>query len=100
VEDNDTQALQHAGAAVMAMDVRYRNATPADRIRLKRTRDQLWATYVLARNRLLEQGVLVTDDELGQMDALKADLGDAAETMAFARAALKLTGILARIALA
>ena len=97
--DNDTLALQIAGAAVTAVDVAYRNADTVAQIELQEVRNQLWTAYAVARNRLLAAGVIVSDAQLEQMSQLHTDLAGAADQMAFASAAVKLAGILTRIAL-
>ena len=99
MDDNDTLALQIAASAVTAMDVAYRNADGFEQVQMQDARDHLFAAYSVARNRLMATGVIVTNDQLDQMRQLQADLGAAADKMAFAGAALKLAGILARIAL-
>ena len=97
--DNDTHALQVAAAAATAVDIAYKHADTMGQIGLQDARDQLWSAYAIARNRLMATGVIVTDDQLDQMLQLQTDLSEAADQMAFAGAALKLAGILTRIAL-
>ena len=99
MDDNDTLALQIAAAAVTAMDVTYRNSDALGQVQLQDVRDHLWTAYAVARNRLMASGVIVTNDQLDQMKQLQGDLNAAADQMAFAGAAVKLAGILARIAL-
>ena len=100
MDDNDTRALRLAAAAVTAMDVKYRNGDTQVQIDLEDARNKLWTAYALARNHLLATGVMVTDQELSDMETLGQDLHQAAQTMAFAGAAVSLAKILAKIALA
>ena len=97
--DNDTVALKLASAAVMEIDVAYRLANGPGQFALAGPRDQAWTAYALARQNLLMDGVIVTDAQLDELDALGSELGRAADTNAIATSAVRLAQVLARIAL-
>jgi len=99
MEDNDTKALRFASAAVTDIDIQFRLADVAGKLQLAGPRDRAWTAYSLARQRLLQAGVIVTDEQLDEIDQLGVDIANAAETMETVRAALKLGEILAKIAL-
>lgn len=100
MEDRDSEALRLASAAVTQIDVAYRLADAIGKDALADARDHAWSAYALARRRLLEDGVLVTEENLAELHDLSQALDHAADVADIARGAIRLAGLLGRLALA
>ena len=80
MSDNDSIVLKDLGETVTMIDVKYRLANPADRIDMKEERDKALAEYGVARDRLLAEGVICTDEHIVEMRKIKAEIEQAAQT--------------------
>lgn len=97
--NNDLEALNLASAAVTAISARYRTAAPEEQSALWEARDSAWTAYASARQRLLQHGALVSDEQLDSIRDLRDTLSVTAETANVARAAQQLVQVLGRISL-
>lgn len=96
--DTDLELVEAAFSAVTEIDRRYRKATINDQIKLKPKRDEAFAAYSLARLKLLEAGIISTDQDLADMLALKAEIDRAAITQDLIIAAARVAIFLAKLA--
>ena len=84
--DNDTIVLQDLGETVTLIDVKYREASPAARFEMKENRDKALNEYGAARDKLIADGVICTDQQVIEMRKLKAEVEHAADTQMLIRA--------------
>ncbi len=96
--DIDLDLVGAAFSPVTEIDRRYRKATIADQIKLKPKRDEAFAAYSLARLKLLEAGMISTDQDLADMRALKTEVDRAAVTQDLIIAAARVAIFLAKLA--
>ena len=100
-QDNDTAALKLAADALFTMEVKCRTAPGVvSRVAMAAERDKLRDAYDAAREKLIDDGIVVTNEELAEMAALTQELQRAADINATATAVLNLVGFFARIAAA
>ena len=97
--DPDAAMLKEAGDAVIAVDVRYRLASFQEKIEMRDERDRAFSAYAMARNRLLAEGIVATDEDVAEMRAIAAEIKSAADTASLLRAIVKVVTVLARFAL-
>lgn len=95
--DNDSEMLKAAGNAVLEIDVRYRGLNIDDKELLKPSRDKAFSEYSSARLKLLKDGVIATDQDVADMQAIKQDIDEAAETQQLIASAVKISGVLGRL---
>ena len=97
--DTDSLTLTEASDAVLRIDLRYRTLLNIDdKEDLKPTRDQVFAAYTSARLKLLEEGVMTTQADVDEMEALRGEIEQAAEKQALIRGGVRVAGFLGRLA--
>ena len=96
--DNDALTLKEAGAAVQEIDLRYRGLNIDDKADLKPERDATFNAYSTARRKLLEEGVITSDDDVKNMKALREEVEKAAETQQLVVVAGRVAVFLAKFA--
>ena len=96
--DNDSTVLEDSGASVIVVDQRYRAATPSDKLLLKPERDRAFNTYSAARLKLLEDGVICTDDDVQAMKQIRQEIERAIQTQSLLIAIGRLVGFLVKVA--
>lgn len=98
--DNDAIVLEDAKDAAFRLDVAYRKAiyrNDTDAIlELKLQVDAAYDRYSLARLKLLEEGMIATDQDVIEMRRLKAEIDAAADTQALVEGAIRFAGFLAK----
>ena len=92
--DNDSIVLKDLGETVTMIDVQYRLAEPADRIDMKEERDRALAEYGKARDKLLADGVICTDEHIVEMRKIKAEIEQAAKAQQIIQGMLRLVKFL------
>ena len=92
--DNDSIVLSDLGDTVTMVDVKYRLASPADRLDMKEQRDQALSAYPAARDRLLADGIICTEDHILKMRIIRAEIEAAAETQSTVEGLIRLVGFL------
>lgn len=96
--DTDAMVLEDANAAVIEIDVRYRESDINGKLALKGQRDAAYNNYSAARLKLLEDGMLTTEADVTAMRALRQDVERAADQQQLLISAGRLVGFLARFA--
>lgn len=96
--DTDAIVLEDANAAVIELDVRYREADINGKLALKPQRDEAFRNYSAARLKLLEDGRITTDQDLVEMRTLRQQIERAADIQQLVIAAGRVVGFLARFA--
>ncbi len=92
--DRDSIVLRDLGDTVTMVDVKYRLASPADRLEMKPQRDEALSAYPVARDRLLEEGIICTDEHILEMRMIRAEIEAAAEAQATITGLIRLAGFL------
>ena len=91
--DNDQIVLEDAKEAAFALDKAYRravlNADLDTMTKLKPQVDQAYDNYSLARLRLIEEGVLASDQDVAEMRRIRAEIDQAATTQALIEGAVE-----------
>ncbi len=90
MSDNDSIVLKDLGETATLIDMKYRLATPVDRIAMKKERDEALAAYGEARDKLLADGVICTDEDIVKMRKIKAEIEEAAQAQQIIMGIVKL----------
>jgi len=90
--------LEQASNAVLSIDRKYRNADFNGKISLKDERDKLYNEYAKARLKLLEDGMICTDDNVKEMMEIRAEIEQAIQTQSIVIGIGKLVKFLAKFA--
>jgi len=102
VADNDEIVLEDASEAAFILDKAYRRAVlKADLDALTELKPKVDAAYdrvSQARLNLLKDGVLATDDDVGEMRRIRAEIDQAATTQTLIEGAIKLAIFIAKFA--
>ena len=80
--DNDTKMLNELTATVNTLDIKYKMSSFADQAVLGPQLSELWEDYVKFRTKLLKAGVITTDADLAEMEAIKEEIDSAADKQA------------------
>jgi len=98
--DNDAIVLEDARDAAFILDKAYRRAVrerDLNKMRdIKPHVDDAYDKVSQARLKLLEQGVLATDEDVADMRRIKAEIDEAASTQQLIQGAIKLVGLIAK----
>ena len=85
--DYDVRVLKEAFKITLILDMKYRTASFNEKVKLKKVRDEAFSKFTLARLKLLEDGVICTQEDLEEMRNLRKKIH---------KAALKKTGFLTK----
>ena len=100
--DNDEIVLEDAKEAAFILDKEFRRAVlNADLDRMADLQPQVEQTneqLSLARLRLLQEGVLATDEDVAEMRRIRADIDQAATTQALIAGAIRFVAFIAKFA--
>lgn len=90
--DNDSIVLQSSASSVNIIDLKYRELKdkPSEQFRLKKYRDRAFSTYSIARLELLGNEVICTTDDIKEMQAIRKEIEQAAETQGLIQGAIRL----------
>ncbi|MGD8588909.1 MAG: hypothetical protein PVG22_08780 [Chromatiales bacterium] len=94
--DTDLEIMKSAASAATEIDVKYRVATFADKIKLKPERDKAFNAYAQARLKLLEDGMISTEADLQTMQEIKTEVQQARDTQTLILGIGKLVGFLTK----
>ena len=101
--DNDIKILEDAKDAAFTLDKAYRYAVldrDLDRmVELKPKVDEAYDAYSSARLKLLEEGVLATDEDVTEMSRIRDEIDRAGETQALILGAIKFATFIAKFAI-
>lgn len=99
--DNDLMVLQDAEAALSTLSQKYRLAVLNKDFttigELKPELDKAADAYQAARQKLLAEGVIMTEADVMEMRRIKAEIDQAADTQSMVQGALKLAGFIAKV---
>jgi len=84
--DRDTQMLQEMGNAVIALQIKFRNSTLADRMAIKPALEELLSDYADYQIRLLKEGVITSEGDLAEMNNIREEIEHAAKKEALLKA--------------
>lgn len=77
--DNDALMLQKLGSALTDLQVKFRASPLSDRMAMKPSLEELMNDYNTYQLKLVKEGIITTDADLKEMDAIKADIATAAK---------------------
>lgn len=84
--DKDAQMLEKMGNAIIDLEVKYRSSNLSDRAALKPVLEELLMDYAEYQLRLIKEGVITIDDDLREMDEIRAEIDKAAKREALLKA--------------
>ena len=100
--DNDEMVLEDTKEAAFTLDKAYRRAVTncdLDRIeQLKPKTDEAYDRYSRARLRVLEEGVMATDEDVAAMHRIRAEIDQAATTQALVLGAIRFAVFISKFA--
>lgn len=97
-EAHDLQAVREAERALDSLFDKYVEADPADQWILKPAISKASEELLTARLALFKEGVLTKPEDLQQLQAIKNEIDDAADTQAVIMCTLKLAAFLGMFA--
>ena len=77
--DKDAQMLDGMGSALVELQVKYRNASLPERMRLRASLEEILEDYAKYQIRLLKEGVITTDEDLAEMQEIQTEIDKAAD---------------------
>ena len=96
--DNDAIVLKAAAAAATSIDLKYRQASFSEKLELKQDRDKAFNAYSKARRKLLEEGVICTQNDVEEMKSIRQQIGHAKKTQSLLMAVGRLIAFLVKVA--
>lgn len=94
--DNDAKMLEAMGDAVTRLQIKYRNSSISDRIKMKPDLEKLIQDYVDFQLKLIEEGVITTDADLKEMEDIRREIDNAAQTQALVQAIARTIAFIAK----
>ena len=95
--DNDSKTLEEIAQSITIIDLKYRALSFPEKMKLKPERDKAFSKYVEARIKLLEEGIITTEEQISEMRQIRNEIDDAAETQAIIVAIARLVGFIATL---
>lgn len=92
--DNNDIFLDEATKAVFIIGVRYRQADINGKQELRQSRDKAFSAYTIARFKLLKDEVVCTNEDVQEMEKIRQEIQQAAQTQTLIAASARLFGIL------
>lgn len=78
--DYDAMMIRELSNALINLQVKYRACTVTDRMKLRPKLEELLAHFSRYQLKLLEEGVITTENDLREMALLKQQIDQAADT--------------------
>jgi hypothetical protein len=97
--ERNAAMLRAAGDAVMAVDLRFHLAGFDEQFEMRDERDRAFNAFAAARNRLMLPGLAISEEEIAEVDVLRREVENAADTATLIAAAGKIALALLRLAL-
>ncbi len=92
--DNNDIFLDEATKAVFIIGVKYRQADINGKQELRQPRDKAFSAYSIARLKLLEDEVICTNADVQEMEEIRQEIQQAAQTQTLIAAIARLFKIL------
>ena len=93
--DKDAIMIEQMGTALTSLQIKYRASKLADRVRLKPKLEKLLQDYTDYQLRLIDEGIITTDEDLEEMEKLKKAIDKAARAQHLAAAIAKTIAFIA-----
>lgn len=93
--DNDSKMIEELGVALTSLQIQYRASSISDRMKLWPDLRKALANYNKCQVKLLDDGVVVTDEDLAEMAEIRSDIDKAAETQQLIEAAVRVAAFIA-----
>lgn len=78
--DNDALMLEKLGDALTRLQVKYRAAGLSDRMLMRPSLEELLSDYTAYQLKLIKEGVISTDADLAEMEDIRQQINQAADT--------------------
>lgn len=78
--DKDIQVLKEIKDTIFMIDKQYRTATFEEKLDLKEARNEAFNAYILARVKLIDEGVICTAEDVNEMRRIREEVEQAANT--------------------
>lgn len=78
--DNDAKMISILSNALINLQVTYRGSNVIDRMQMKPKLEELLNRFASYQLKLLEEGIITTEDDLAEMAVLKEQIDNAANT--------------------
>ena len=75
--DNDEIIITKAAATATSIDIKYKRASPTDKVILKPERDKAFSAYAGARLQLLEAGTISSEADVLEMSEIRKQVASA-----------------------
>lgn len=87
--DNDARMLEIMGHAITDLQVKFRNCTLQERVEMRPLLEDMLEDYARYSLRLLKEGIITTDEQIAEMEAIKKEIDRAASKQAVLAAIAK-----------
>ena len=94
--DNDAKMLEAMGDSVTKLQIKYRNSSISDRIKMKPDLEKLIHNYAEFQLKLIEEGVITTDADLKEMEDIRREIDNAAQTQEIVQAIARTIAFIAK----
>jgi hypothetical protein len=94
--DNISKVIEDTEAVVEEVDARYRAGTIDDKEDLRDARNDAYTARARARRRQIQGDVVVTDDDVAEMEGLRTEIEQAADTQAIIAGVGRVAGFVAQ----
>ena len=96
--DNDETIIRKAAATATSIDIKYKRASPTDKVILKPERDKAFSVYAASRLKLLEAGTVSSSDDVAEMAEIRRQVAHARKQQSLIVAIGRFVGFLAKFA--
>jgi hypothetical protein len=96
--DNDEIIISKAAATATSIDIKYKRASPTDKVILKSERDKAFSAYAGARLKLLEEGTISSNADVDEMNDIRKQVGNARKQQSLIIAIGRFVGFLIKFA--
>ncbi len=87
--DSDGIMLEKLGNAVTDMEVKFRDCTLQERVDLRPLLEEMLGDFTQYRLKLLKEGIITTEEQIAEMEAIKKEIDSAADKQALMAAIAK-----------
>ena len=96
--DNDEIIITKAAATVTSIDIKYKRASPTDKVILKPERDKAFSAYAGARLKLLEEETVSSEADVLEMNDIRKQVANAKKQQSLIIVISRFVGFLSKFA--
>lgn len=94
--NTDEIIITKAAATATSIDIKYKRASPTDKVLLKPERDKAFSAYTGARLTLLEEGTISNEADIEEMATIRKQVGNARKRQSLVIAIGRFVGFLTK----